>query len=158
MSVGPDEYKEALSKLPAGVTIVTAADGDEMRGMTATSFASVSLHPPLVLVCLEKSSRTRELVLEVRRFAVSILARGQEGISRAFATRDERKPFDTLSHHAGETGAPLIDGARAWIECEVVDVIDAGDHDVVIADVIATEIGGGEPLVYYARDYRSLEL
>jgi flavin reductase (DIM6/NTAB) family NADH-FMN oxidoreductase RutF len=155
VGVGPSEYKDALRKFASGVTLVTvAADGD-VHGMTASSFASVSLDPPLIVVSLEKGSRTREMVLASRRFIVNILSNDQEDIAHAFATVGH-KSFESLPHRLGQDGAPLIDGAIAWIECDVRDIVDGGDHDVVIAEVVACSTAEGSPLLYYNRDYRSL--
>ena len=133
---------------------VTAGDGVP-HGMTASSFASVSLEPPLILVCLAKSSRTRELVLETRTFAVNILASGQQEIARAFAERGT-KPFATLSYRSGANTAPLLDGTIGWLECSTHEVLKAGDHDIVVGRVSACGTAPGDPLVYYERAYRSL--
>lgn len=153
--VGPDEYKRALRNFTSGVTVVTVADGDEQHGMTATAFASVSLDPPLILVCLEKTSNTRVFVLNSERFVVNFLTAGQEQIARAFAAPG-RKPFDSIAHTRAPGGAAILDGALAWLDCSVTHVVDGGDHDVVIAAVEACDASEGEPLVYYQQHYRAL--
>lgn len=155
MPVGPEEYRQALRRFASGITVVTVVNGPELHGMTASSFAAVSLQPPLVLVSLEKGSRTRELILEVRSFAVNVLAENQEAVARGFS-QSGHKPFEATKHHFGRTGAPLLDGALALLECRIERTIDAGDHDVVIAEVLATEARDGAPLVYFNRAYRSL--
>ena len=109
----------------------------------------------MVLVSLEKGSRTRQLVIDVRSFAVNVLAEGQEAVARGFS-RAGRKPFEHTKHHLGRIGAPLLDDALAWLECRVDRNVDAGDHDVVIADVLASGARDGAPLVYFNRAYRSL--
>lgn len=157
MGVGPQEYKEALSRFTSGVTVVTVGAGGRVHGMTASSFASVSLEPPLVLVSLEKTSRTHDLVLEAGTFAVNILGSTQRDIARAFARRGD-KPFDSLPYRLGANGAPLIDGSLAHLECRTVDVVEGGDHDLFIAEVTATQVHEGTPLVYYRRDYRALDV
>jgi flavin reductase (DIM6/NTAB) family NADH-FMN oxidoreductase RutF len=154
MAVGPDDYKDALRKFASGVTVVTVAAEGRVHGMTATSFASVSLEPPLVLVSLEKSSRTRAMVVSSMAFAVNVLRESQEDIAHAFA-RPGRKSFDGLTTHAGKSGAPLLDDAIAWIECDVHSVVDGGDHDVVLGEVVACTAYPGAPLLYYNRDYRA---
>lgn len=156
MPVGAKDYKQALRKFASGITVVTVAHGEERRGMTATSFASVSLHPPLVSVSLEKKSRTRALVLDKRIFAANILAADQENISRWFASPGE-KPFDRIRYRAGLHGDPLLDGALSHIECRVAQVLESGDHDVVIGEVDASNGRDGPPLVYFDRNYRHLE-
>jgi flavin reductase (DIM6/NTAB) family NADH-FMN oxidoreductase RutF len=155
MPLDPDDFRQALSRFASGVTVVTVAAGDELHGMTASAFASVSLEPPRILVCLDKSSRTRALLTEVGSFAVSVLSADQETISRAFANTGP-KPFERSSHKLGENGAPLLDGALAWLECSVTDIIDGGDHDIVLGDVTAGSSADGEPLIYFDRRYRSL--
>lgn len=155
MPVGEVEYRDALSRFASGVTIVTVAAGGHLHGMTASSFAAVSLDPPLVLVSLELSSRTRELILEVGEFAVNVLASEQESVARTFATAEARD-FERLAHRRGRLGAPLLDGALAWIECRVHDVVKGGDHDVILGLVEAAAATEGEPLIYFRRSYRSL--
>lgn len=154
MGVTPEEFRKALSRFASGVTIVTVATDDAMHGMTASSFASVSLEPPLILVVLDKSSHTRELVMHRRAFAVNVLGADQETISRAFA-RSGHKPFDELTYHLSD-GLPLLDGAIAWIECSIFRVVDGGDHDIVIGEVTNCSTREGTPLIYYERAYRSL--
>jgi flavin reductase (DIM6/NTAB) family NADH-FMN oxidoreductase RutF len=156
VGVGPSEYKDALRKFASGVALVTVSADGRVHGMTATSFASVSLDPPLVLVCLEKGSRTRAMLLSSKTFAVSLLGAGQEAVAHAFATVGH-KSFDNVPHRLGHNGAPLIEGAIAWIECDVHSIVEGGDHDVVIAEVIACTATDGAPLLYYNRDYRSFK-
>ena len=156
MAVSPEEFRDALKRFATGVTVVTVATGDRAHGMTASSFASVSLEPPLVLVCLDKSSTTRSLILEHGTFAVNVLAGDQEHISRWFSKLGT-KPFEDLAHRSGVNGDPLLDGAIAWIECEVHQIVEAGDHDIVIGRVIACEANVGTPLVYFDQEYRSLK-
>lgn len=155
MAVSPEEFRRALSHFASGITVVTVASNGELHGMTASAFASVSLEPPRVLVCLDKSSHTRALLAEVGRFAVSILSAGQEEISRAFASTGP-KPFSDLGHKIGANGAPLLDGALAWIECATVQIVDGGDHDIVLGEVTASTASDGDPLIYFDHGYRSL--
>ena len=155
MSVPPDAFRSALRKFASGVTIVTVAADGELHGMTASSFASVSLVPPLVLVCLDKSSRTLALVAQTGSFAVNVLRADQQEVSHAFA-RAGVKPFSSISHHLGDNGAPLLDDAIAVLECTTYRVFEAGDHDVVLGEVTASAVPGGDPLVYYDGAYRSL--
>ena len=155
MPVGPEEYRRALRRFASGVTVVTVANGSEFHGMTASSFAAVSLEPPMVLVSLEKGSRTRALVLEAKTFGVNVLAEDQREVAQGFS-QPGHKPFETTAHHAGTTGVPLLDDALAAMECRIYRSIDAGDHDVVIAEVLTTDVRDGFPLVYFKQAYRSL--
>jgi flavin reductase (DIM6/NTAB) family NADH-FMN oxidoreductase RutF len=156
MPVEPESFRRALRRFATGVTIVTVDHDGELHGMTASSFASVSLDPPLILVCLDKTSRTRALILEKGTFAVNILAADQEGESRAFSRRGT-KPFDELSHSRGDTGDPLLDGAIAWIECRLEEMVAAGDHDIFVGEVLACGDRDGTPLLYYDQTYGSLK-
>ena len=155
MTVGPEEYRTALRRFASGITVVTVANETELHGMTASSFAAVSLVPPMVLVSLEKGSHTRSLVLSSQEFAVNVLADHQEDVARAFSQAGH-KPFENTKYKLAANGAPLLDGALAWLECDVHTTVDAGDHDVVIANVKSCDAREGSPLVYFNRDYRSL--
>lgn len=155
MALDPIEFRQALSRFASGVTVVTVATEGELHGMTASSFASVSLDPPRVLVCLDKNSHTRSLLEGSSSFAVNVLAVQQESISRAFASAGP-KPFGSLPHKKGDNGAPLLDGALAWIECTTTEIVDGGDHDIVIGDVTSCSSADGDPLIYFARGYREL--
>lgn len=155
MPVSADEFRNALRKFASGVTIVTVTGDGELHGMTASSFASVSLDPPLVLVCLDKRSRTRALIGQTGSFAINVLGSGQEEASRAFARAGE-KPFATTAHRVGSNGAPLLDDAIAVLECRLYEVFEAGDHEVVLGEVTDAAVPGGDPLVYYDGAYRSL--
>lgn len=155
MAVSPDAFRNALRRFASGVTIVTVAAADELHGMTASSFASVSLTPPLVLVCLDKTSRTLTLVAETGSFAVNLLRADQQEASRAFA-RPGVKPFASIPHRRGLNGAPVLDDAIAVLECTTYRVFEAGDHEVVLGEVTAATVATGDPLVYYDGAYRSL--
>jgi flavin reductase (DIM6/NTAB) family NADH-FMN oxidoreductase RutF len=155
MSVDPEGYKQAARMFASGVTIVAVSHDGSSHGMTASSFASVSLEPPLILVSLEKSSRTRELLLESGRFAVNILAEDQQEIARAFAHPGD-KTFDHIEHHTNNPGAPFLSGSIAMLACTTEQVVPGGDHDIFIGEVTAVEVNEGAPLVYFDRGYRSL--
>jgi flavin reductase (DIM6/NTAB) family NADH-FMN oxidoreductase RutF len=155
MGVGPDQYRETLKNYGSGVTIVTVELDGVTHGMTASSFASVSLIPPLVLVCLEKESRTRQLVLEKRTFAVNVLRAGQEEIAAAFA-RPGPKTFGAAWDQTASDGSPMTSSALARMECTVTSVFDGGDHDIVVAEVQTSDWDDGQPLIYFNRHYRSV--
>lgn len=154
MSVSPDELKRAVRHFASGVTIVAAVEDDVPHGMTASSFASVSLQPPLVLVSLEEGSRTRALIGTTGRFAVNILRIDQMEIARAFARSGDRS-FDALPHTL-QDGFAFLDDAIANLGCVTTSVVPAGDHEIFIAEVVATRAAGGDPLVYHDRTYRGL--
>lgn len=155
MKLSPEDYKAAGRRFASGVTIITVAHNGEVHGMTASSFTTVSLHPPLILVSLERDSTTRQMVVESEAFAVNILSREQESIARSFA-QSGPKSFEGIPHHIGPSGAPFLEGALASLGCCTTEVVEAGDHDLFIAEVTSCESHEGEPLLYFDRDYRSI--
>jgi flavin reductase (DIM6/NTAB) family NADH-FMN oxidoreductase RutF len=156
VTVESQEFRDALRKFASGTTIVTVIQDGKPHGMTASSFASASLDPPLVLVCLDVESHTREIVEATGNFAVNILAEGQEWMARAFAEPGD-KPFDKLSYRLAREGIPLIEGAIAWLECRVVNMTNAGDHDIFIGDVLTASSNEESPLIHYDRAYWPFE-
>lgn len=157
MPVAAEAFKQALARWASGVTIVTARCGDEVHGMTVSAFASVSLEPPLVLVCAEKTSNTNALIQRSGVFTVNVLARGQEALSNKFASKkQERERFVGLECKDGATGCPRIPGAAVAIDCKVTQTVDAGDHLVYIARVEAADVTDSPPLVYYRAAYHGV--
>ncbi len=157
MSVTSDEFKQALGRWATGVTIVTARDGETIHGMTVSAFTEVSLAPPLVLFCADKSANTLPLVQAGRVFAVNVLARDQDGLSNRFASkRDEWRRFEGVDWDAGETGAPLLRGAVSNLDCRVVAQHDHGDHIVVVGEVVSVQSFDREPLLYFSGRYGSI--
>jgi flavin reductase (DIM6/NTAB) family NADH-FMN oxidoreductase RutF len=140
-----------------GVGIATSADEGVQHGMTISSFTSLSLEPPLVLVSLGKSARTHDLALNSGVFAVTILSSLQQDISDRFAARisEVADRFAGVGTFALETGSPLIQGGLAYVDCRVTTTHDAGTHTVFIGEVVAVQAGEqGEPLVYFDKEYR----
>ena len=157
MAVSVESFKKVLSRWATGVTIVTARAGDRVHGMTVSAFAEVSLEPPLVLVCADKSSNTHQLIAEGGVFAVNVLSEDQSALSRRFASKkDEDRRFDGLDCPSGATGAPYIPGALASLDCRVIDTHDAGDHVIYVGRVVETRLSDRDPLVYYAGAYGSV--
>ncbi|WP_212911683.1 flavin reductase family protein [Streptomyces sp. TS71-3] len=159
-----------MSRLAGGVVLVTAQEppldpdgpGGEDAGMTATSFMSVSLDPPLVLVSVRTGSRMDDLLEEQPLWAVSVLAEGQRQIAGRFAMRgrlSDRLLFQDVPHRRGAiTGAPLIDGSLATLECRTHQRVPTGDHTLVIGLVLETGLPHPEaaPLSYFRGRYRHL--
>ena len=153
MSVTPEVFRSTLRLFASGITIVaTHADGAP-HGMTCTSFASVSLEPPLVLVCLERDSHTLAAVSASGVFAVSVLSEEQEIVARTFSEPGE-KPFDDFPIRSAPNGCPILDGALAWLACSVERNLEAGDHNVVVGLVDDCAFDSGDPLLYFDRAYR----
>ncbi|HZG02613.1 MAG TPA: flavin reductase family protein [Streptomyces sp.] len=165
--VTEDEFRAAMSRLAAGVVLVTAHDPEdgprgEDVGMTATSFLSVSLEPPLVLVSVREDSRMDELLERQPLWAASMLAENQRHIAGRFSMRgrvSDRLLFQDIPCTRGEvSGAPLVGGALATVECRTEQRVSAGDHTLVIGRVLATALPTTEsgPLAYFRGRYRHL--
>jgi flavin reductase (DIM6/NTAB) family NADH-FMN oxidoreductase RutF len=159
--VEPTELRRAAGQFATGVTVVTVHDGEGVRGMTANSFISVSLDPPLILVSVIKRARTHRLLETLgTRFAVSVLAEQHRELSDRFAGRqgDVQGDFSTVPHWRTDDGLPVLDGALTWIVARVVSIHGAGDHSLFVGAVedIGTEPGAA-PLIFFAAGYRSLE-
>lgn len=154
MSLDPVAFRAALSRFPSGVCIVTAQEaGGRPRGFTASAFSSLSLDPPLVLVCLDQKAESHDTFQAAPTFAVSILASHQMPIANAFAAKAPEK-FEGIAVVAGpETGLPLIPEAVAHLECRMHQQVPAGDHTILIGEVVAAVVSDGEPLVYHNRRF-----
>lgn len=154
------DYRRVVGRFATGVTVITTRVDGEQHAMTCNSFTSVSLEPVLVLFCAEKIARFHDVVLSTGTWAVSVLAQGQEDVSRRFAARGRplEDQFSGLPHSLGPvTGAAVVDGALASLECRTVSVADAGDHTVVIGEVLGLGVPDpdGDPLLYYEGRYRA---
>jgi flavin reductase (DIM6/NTAB) family NADH-FMN oxidoreductase RutF len=155
----PDKaFLDVMARVPAGVVLISTRTDEGYKALTASSLVSISLEPPLVLVGLERDSATRTAILESRAFNVSILTRSQEFIADRFAGRAPAvdASWSTLPHRLGRNAIPLLLGAAAWLECRVTDTHRAGDHDLCIAEVEAAEVGSGDPLVLWDRQFWTL--
>lgn len=155
MSVNEQDFKNALKLWASGVTVVTSkTESHGLKGMTATSFTSVSVDPPQILVCINKSADTGDAVLEDKTFAVNVLKTDQMEISNQFAGgASQEQRFANVNWHEGKSGAPIFDDALVTIECTVVQQVLAGTHWIVIGEVQAVKCHSGEPLLYYNSAY-----
>ena len=158
MSIDRHLFKSVLRRWASGVTIVTTRVGDQLAGMTASAFSSVSLDPPLVLVCIEKKAHTLPWLQESGIFAVNVLAAGQHDLSSRFATTgNEAQRFDGLVCRSGPTGAPWLPDTLAVLDCRVAAAHDAGDHFIYVGSVEAAEFAESrDPLLHYDAEYRAL--
>lgn len=154
----PATFKAVLGRFPTGVTVVTTTDGDTLHGMTANAVTSVSLQPPLVLVCVDRSAGLHDLLLATRRFAVTVLSAGQEPVSTWFASPRRphgRDQFDDVDWRpAPVTGCPVLLGGLSYVDCWLAHAYDGGDHTIAVGEVADLgQLGGDEPLVWYAGSY-----
>ena len=150
-----DQFKDAMAALPAGVVIVSTRDRAGFRGLTASSFTSVSLAPPLVLVCLDHFAQTRDAVETSGLFNVSVLERGQEFVADRFAGRAPvvDPAWHAVPHVLGANRLPVVRGCVAWFECQLWDLHPAGDHDIFVGQVMQAGRDSGEPLVSWDRAF-----
>jgi len=152
---GPD-LRRIAGHFPTGVAVVTAHRAGAPCGLTVNSFTTVSLEPPLILVCIARHARAHACMAEARRFAVNVLAEDQEDLARLFASLAEDK-FAGLAYSLSPGGAPLLQGSHAWLDCEEVGRHDGGrTHDIVVGRVTAGAAGRGRPLAFYASRYARL--
>jgi flavin reductase (DIM6/NTAB) family NADH-FMN oxidoreductase RutF len=161
MSVTSAGFREALGCFATGVTVITVDYEGQVQGMTANAFASVSLDPPLVLVCVDHRARTHAHLHAKKRFGVNVLAEDQQTISEYYARaaqdhghaeREAGARFDRTTH-----GTPVLNGALAYLECRLHTAQDAGDHTIFIAQVEEVVVREGDPLLYYRAKYRTIE-
>lgn len=149
-------FRQVLGHLPTGVVAISAIDDGEPIGMTVGSFTSVSLDPPLVGFFPSRTSTSWPRIEQAGSFVANVLSEHQVELSRAFATSGGDK-FRQLSWRQATTGAPILDGVAAWIECDVVDVLPAGDHLFVLGRVRDLAVAGRrQPLVFFRGDYARL--
>lgn len=157
MSVDPDTFRAVLGRFATGVTVVTTVDGrGKDCGMTVSAFSSASLRPPLVLACVGHDASMWPAISRAEVFGVSILERGQEPLSRHFADSDAER-FEGVGFIRGKlTGVALIADALAWLECRVVQRHPAGDHTIVVGEVLAASAHADRPLLYFRGGYAEL--
>jgi flavin reductase ActVB len=156
MPVSPAEFRRALSQFASGVTVVTtrSSEGRPM-GLTVSSFCSVSLEPPLVLVCIDNRSEARGGFDTSKVFGVSVLGEGQEDWSRRFASGGPEK-FSGVSLLEAASGVVLVPGAVAHLECRVAASFPGGDHTIYLGEVMSSMVASGRPLLYHASGYRAV--
>ncbi len=155
--VDPSQFRQLLGRFATGVTILTVATPEgRLLGMTANSLASVSLHPALVSVCVDREAEMHESILRVREFAVNVLASHQEALARRFADEHEDR-FEGIGYHLSPDGLILLDGALAHIECERFAEYPGGDHTIVLGRVTGGTTADGRPLLFYRGGYAALD-
>lgn len=148
------EFRRILGHWVSGVSVVaTKKDADTLCGLTANAIASVSLVPPLVLVCVERGADSHDCIRTAGFFSISVLSSDQERIARRFATWEVDTKFEGLAFHEEVTGAPVLDDALAWVDCRVHAEYPAGDHTIFVGEVVAGDAREGAPLIYYRGGY-----
>jgi len=155
-TIEQQHFRRVCSKYATGITIVTVLDArGAPHGLTVNSFTSVSLSPPLVLFCLDRQTAILKHFRMETRFAINVLHEEQKDISVCFA-RSRQDRFQGVAWRPGETGAPVLQEVLATLECGVIQMVEAGDHVVVIAEALHGTWREGEPLIYYNSSYQTL--
>jgi flavin reductase (DIM6/NTAB) family NADH-FMN oxidoreductase RutF len=156
MPVSQDEFRSALGRFASSVTVVTTkTKNDKLSGITVSAFTSVSLEPPLILVCINKRTSIHDIFEKGHYFAVNILAEDQEILSRRFASKEPDR-FAGTGYTEGTTGSPILDGVIAAIECRVLYTYPGGDHTIVVGEVERIAVTDGKPLAYFRGGYAQL--
>ncbi len=156
MAIDPDEFRAVLGRFASGITVLTARHEDMDHGMTVSAFCSVSLQPPLILACVDKSADMVTLLPKVDCFGISILAEGQEALSRRFSELPAGR-FEGVGYSRGQCGVALLDDALAHLECRRVSSHDAGDHVIFLGEVERAHSEQDRPLLYYRGGYAQIE-
>ncbi len=156
MSLNQAEFRYALGHYASGITVVTSHHAGYNHGTTVSAFCSLSLNPPLVLICIDHLSRSHDLIITSSVFGVNILAEQDEWISRHFARRDQAK-FADVAHYMGQLGVPLLENALATLECRLVSHYSEGDHSIFIGEVLTTSVAQDkQPLIHFQGSYNRL--
>ncbi len=163
MSFSSQDFRRAMGHFATGITTVTTVLDGKYYGITVNAFCSVSLNPPLVLISIDKTTKTHAVLAQSRVYAVNILSENQQEYSARFARRegDSVKTFDDIKFTTGETGSPLFEEALAYADCRVVAEYEGGDHTLFMAEVLDIHYNQSEkipePIIYYRSNYRSLK-
>jgi flavin reductase (DIM6/NTAB) family NADH-FMN oxidoreductase RutF len=157
VGVGKDEFRAALGRFASGVTVVTTNDCEENRplGITVSAFSSVSLEPPLVLICIDKGAYLHDYLKNFGAFGVNILAEEQDKLSNLFASRENDK-FKNISYSVGQLGVPLLNDVLVNMECRTTHVYEGGDHTIFVGEVVTANVSDANPLLYFYGGYGKL--
>src|SRR3954464_3185460 len=154
--IDSETFRRLLSRFASGIAIITARDDDRDVGMTLSAFCSVSLSPPLVLVCVDGSASMHDLLLRHPKLGINIMGSEHEAHSRRFADKKETRRFDGVPCTRGESSVLLLDDAMAHLECQLVHHCPAGDHTIFIAEVERGAMRDGQPLLYFGGRFARL--
>jgi flavin reductase (DIM6/NTAB) family NADH-FMN oxidoreductase RutF len=150
------EIRDVMGHFATGVTVVTTRDGaGSPFGLTVNAFTSLSLNPPLVIVCIDKAAQCYSCFQESKVFAINVLSEEQEEHSRRFATKGIEK-FEDIKWHRGENNVPLLDGAIGTIECKIVNSYEGGDHTIYLGEIVSAKATEDRPLLFFKGKYHRL--
>ena len=149
----PQEFRRAMRHFPTGVTVVTSLREGEPRGVTVSAFASVSLEPPMVLICINREARSYLYISTSKIFCVNILAGDQQALAERFAGKIRERQFEGVEYDVDTTGAAVLRGTVSHLDCEVAQEHSAGSHSIFIGRVLSCASRPGSPLGYYNGDF-----
>ena len=156
MAIDLQELRRVMGHFATGVCVVTTKDkAGTPFGLTANAFTSLSLEPPLVLICIDKGAQCYSCFEDSKVFAINVLSEEQEEISRRFASKGIEK-FSGIPWHKGENGVALLDGAISHIECKIIHSYDDGDHTIYVGEIIRATTSGDRPLIFFQGKYHRL--
>lgn len=156
MAIDRNELRRVMGHFATGVAVITTlSDKGELHGLTANAFTSLSLAPPLCLVCVDKKADSYPCFEQSRVFTINILADGQEEISRRFAVSGGNK-FEGVAYRLGANRAPILDRVLSYLECSVKAAYEGGDHTIYVGEIEQAETREGKPLLFYRGGYRGL--
>ncbi len=150
-----DDFRSVMRRFPTGVAVVTTILDGKPKGFTANAVASVSAEPPTVLVCVNRQARSHPLIAAAGRFCINVLRLEQRDLAVRFASHEPVDPLESIGFVTATTGAPVIENAFAYLDCELAEEYSAGTHTIFIGAVQACEYGEGEPLGYFDGGYRN---
>ena len=156
--VSIESFKNAMRRFATGVTVVTSVKNGEPRGVTVSAFASVSLEPPTVLICVNREARSYLFISTSKIFCVNVLSANQQALAQRFAARIRERQFEGVDYFIDRTGAAVLRGVLAYVDCEVVEEHHAGSHSVFIGRAVSLGVHGGSPLGYFDGRYHDFGL
>jgi len=158
MSLDPETFKDAMRRFATGVTVVTSLKDGEPRGVTVSAFASVSLQPPSVLICINREARSYLFISTSKIFCVNILSAEQEQLARRFSGKLRENQFEGVDYFVDQTGAAVLTGSLAHLDCEVTGEHHVASHSIFIGKVLSVATRGGTPLGYFGGDFHDFGL
>jgi len=156
--ISSDAFKEAMRRFATGVTVVTSVKNGEPRGVTVSAFASVTLEPPTVLICVNREARSYLFISASKIFCVNILSADQQSLAERFAARIRERQFEGIRYFIDRTGAAVLEKTLAHLDCEVIEEHHAGSHSIFIGRVVSLAVRDGSPLGYFNGHYYDFAL
>jgi flavin reductase (DIM6/NTAB) family NADH-FMN oxidoreductase RutF len=153
-----DDFRAAMRLFPTGVAIVTTAHGGRIHGFTVNAFASVSLEPPTVLICVNRIATAHPLIASSQRFCVNILSLEQRALAERFAGGEPRSRFDGVAYRIGPSGSPILSGTLAHVDCVLAEELSASTHTIFLGTVLDAGRRDGAPLGYFDRSYHDFHV